>query len=106
MLWTLLIWVVVGLVMMTVVWPIAVLVRAAKKGYDLERYMKCMSAVLDEDDADTKARYNGFERFILRVFHNVMWPHKLIWITREFVPKIDERHIDLMIEKIQKGEHA
>ena len=106
MLWTLLIWVVVGLVVMGAVWPMVVLTRAAKNGYNLELYMDCMVAVLEEDDAERKAEHNKFTLALLAVFHNVLWPYKLIWLTRKFVPKFDERHIDLLIEKIQKGEQA
>lgn len=106
MLWTLLIWVVVGLVMTVVVWPIGVIVRAAKNGYDLEHYMKCMVTVLDEDDADTRARYNVIKRFVLAVVHNVLWPNKIIYLTREFIPKFDELYLDLTIEKLKNGEHA
>ena len=106
MLWTLLIWVVVGLVMMSVVWPIGVLARADKNGYDFERYMKCMVTVLDEDDADTKARYNVIKRFIFAVLANVFWPNKIIYLTREFIPKFDELYIDLTLESLKKGEHA
>ena len=106
MLWTLLIWVVVGLVMMVVVWPIGVYVRAVKNGYDLERYMECMCIVLDEDDADTKAIYNVIKRFVFPVLANVFWPYKIVYITREFIPKFDELYLDLTIEKLKNGEHA
>ena len=106
MLWTLLIWVVVGLVVMCAVWPVMVLVRAARNGYDLEGYFKCMVDVLVEDDAEMKARNNKFILTVQAVFHNVLWPYKLIWMTRKFVPKFDERHVDLILEKLEKGEQA
>lgn len=106
MLWTLLIWVVVGLVVMSLVWPMMVLVRAHREGYDLKTYMDCMVAVLEEDDIEQQAKHNKFVLAVRMVFHNVFWPYKLIWLTRKFVPKFDERHIDLMIDKIQKGEQA
>lgn len=104
MLWTLLIWVVVGLVIMGAVWPAVVLMRAAKNGYNLELYMDCMVAVLEEDDIEREAKHNKYTLAILAVIHNILWPYKLIWLTRKFVPRFDERHIDLLIEKIQKGE--
>lgn len=104
MIWTLLMWVVVGLVAMSVVWPFTVLVRAARNGYDLKRYMDCMVAVFDEDDAEMEAKHSKFVRVLRMVFHNVLWPYKLIWLTKKYVPRFDERHIDLMIEKFQKGE--
>lgn len=106
MLWTLLIWVLVGLVVTCIVWPIIVLVRAAKNGYDLKCYMDCMIAVLEEDDAALKEKYSKFTFTVLPVVHNVLWPYKLIWLTKKFVPRFDDRHIDLMIERIQKGEQA
>ena len=106
MLWTLLIWVVVGLVMMAIVWPTLVLARAVRKGYDPNRYIKCMAEVLEEDDIEVETEHNVFVRFVFMVFHNVFWPYKLIWLTRKFVPRFDERHIDLTIEKIQNEEHA
>ena len=106
MLWTLLIWAIVGLVVTSIVWPIGVLVRAAKNGYNLECYMDCMLEVLEDDDAELKEKYNRFERFMLAVFHNALWPYKLIWLTRKFVPRFDERHVDILLEKIREGEHA
>lgn len=106
MIWTLLIWVVVGLVFMGAVWPFMILVRAAKNGCDLKRYLDCMVEVLEEDDIELEAKHNRFVRFIMAVFHNVFWPYKLIWLTRKFVPKFDARHVDLILEKIQKEEHA
>lgn len=106
MLWTLLIWVVVGLVMMSVVWPIMVLVRAARNGYNLELYLDSMNTVLDEDDAERKSKHSKFVLVALAVFHNVMWPYKLIWLTNDFVPKFDELYVDLVLEKLEKGEQA
>ena len=106
MLWTLLVWVVVGLVVMSLVWTGFVLVRAAKNGYDLEGYLDCMFMVMEEDDIERQSKHNKFVLGLIAVFHNVLWPYKLIWLTRKFVPKFDERYIDLLIEKIQKGEQA
>ena len=106
MLWTLLIWVVVGLVTMSAVWPFIVLVRAAKNGCDLELYLSGMAMVLTEDDIKKEAKDTKFVRFILAVFHNVLWPYKLIWLTRDFVPKFDDRYVDLVLEKLEKGEQA
>ena len=106
MLWALLIWVVVGLVVMCLAWTVFVLARAAKNGYDLEDYLDCMNMVMEEDDIERQSKYNKFVLTLIAVFHNVLWPYKLIWLTRKFVPKFDERYIDLLIEKIQKGEQA
>jgi hypothetical protein len=106
MLWTLLIWVVVGLVMMSMVWPIAVLVRAAMHKYDLELYLDAMDAVLEEYDAEMEAKYNRFVLAMKAAFHNAMWPYKLIWLTRKFIPRFDDRYVDLVLEKLDEGEHA
>ena len=106
MLWTLLIWVVIGLVMMAVVWPIAMLVRAYRNGFDLELYLVAMSEVLNEDDAEKAAKHSKFRRIVSMVFHNVFWPNKLIWLTKDFMPSFDERYADLVLERLEKGEHA
>lgn len=106
MIWTLLIWVVVGLVMVSMIWPIGVLVRAAMHKYDLELYLDAMNAVLEEDDAEREAKYSKFVLTMKAAFHNVFWPYKLIWLTRDFTPKFDERYIDLMLEKLEEEEYA
>ena len=106
MFWTLLIWVVLGLAMMSAVWPMVVLVRAARNGYDLELYLSGMVSVLEEDDIEKEAKDGKFVRFILAVCHNVLWPYKLIWLTRDFVPRFDERYVDLVLEKLENEEHA
>ena len=106
MMWTLLIWVVVGLVVMSAVWPMMVLVRAHREGYDLKTYMDCMVAVFEEDDIEQQAKHNKFALAVIMVFHNIFWPYKLIWLTREFIPKFDELYIDLTLESLKKGEHA
>lgn len=106
MLWTLLIWVVVGLVVMCAVWPVMVLVRAARNGYDLKGYLDCMLAVLEEDDIEMNAKHNKFTLAVRAVFHNVLWPYKLIWLTKKFVPRFDERYENLILEKLEKGEQA
>lgn len=105
MLWALLIWV-IGLATYGFAWVFMVLVRAAMNGYDLELYLDVMYVVSDEDDAEMKAKYNKFVRAVLMVFHNVLWPYKLIWLTKKFVPRFDKRYADLVLEKLEKGEHA
>lgn len=106
MIWTLLIWVIVGLVTMSVVWPFMVLVRAARNGYDLKLYLDAMDAVMEEDDAEREAKYSKFVLTVKAVFHNILWPYKLIWLTKEFVPKFDERYVDLVLEKPETEEQA
>lgn len=103
MLWALLIWV-IGLVTYGFVWVFAVLVRAAKNGCDLDLYMEAMDAVSDEDDVEMKAKYNKFVYAVLVMYHNIIWPYKLIWLTKKFIPRFDERYEDLVLEKLEKGE--
>lgn len=105
MIWALLIWV-IGLATYGFAWVFMVLVRAAMNGYDLELYLEVMNVVSDEDDAEMKAKYSKFGRVIRMVYHNVLWPYKLIWLTKKFVPRFDERYADLVLETLEKGEHA
>lgn len=103
MLWALLIWV-IGLVTYGFVWTYMVLVRAAMRKYDLELYLEVMNAVCDEDDAEMRAKYSKFIRAIRVVYHNILWPYKLVWLTKKFVPRFDERYADLMIENLKTEE--
>lgn len=105
MIWALLIWV-IGLAAYGFAWTFMVLVRAAMNGYDLELYLEVMNVVSDEDDAEMKAKYSKFGRAIRIVYHNVLWPYKLIWLTKKFVPRFDERYADLVLEKLEKVEQA
>lgn len=103
MLWALLIWV-IGLVTYGFVWVFTILMRAAMRGYDLELYLEVMNAVFDEDDAEMRAKYSKFIRVISVVYHNILWPYKLVWLTKKFVPRFDERYADLMIENLKTEE--
>lgn len=105
MLWSLLIWVVVGFVA-TFLWPGMVLVRAERNGYELDVYAYVVNTLLDEHNAEMKGKYNPVVYFVLMVFYNVLWPYKLAWFTKNLVPKCDEYYEDLVLEKLEKGEHA
>lgn len=96
----------VGLVTYGFVWVFMVLVRAYRNGYNLELYLDVMDAVSDEDDAEMKSKYSKFVYIVRIVFHNVLWPYKLIWLTKKFLPRFDERYADLVLEELEKGEHA
>ena len=100
MILALLIWV-IGLVTYGFVWVFMILVRAAMRGYDLELYLEVMNAVSDEDDAEMRAKYSKFIRAIRVVYHNILWPYKLVWLTKKFVPRFDERYADLVLEKLE-----
>ena len=106
MILALLIWVVIGFVATCLVWPIVVLTRAVMNKYNSELYFDGMMAVLEEDDAELEAKYNKFKMFALAALHNVLWPYKLVWLTMKFLPRFDERYLDLVFEKLEKEEHA
>lgn len=104
--WTLLIWAVMGLVM-PYLWTAAVFGRAIMNGYDLDLFDKAVSTVLKEYDAETMAKYNKFERIVLTLVHNhLLWPYKLVWLTRDYMPAFDKRYEDLVHEVIENGEGA
>lgn len=105
MLWTLLIWAVIGFAS-HYVWTLMVLVRAVRNGYDTDLYFEAMNAVSDEHDAWAKNKYKPVVRIILITVHNLLWPYKLIWLTRDYVPEFDERYENLILEKLEKGESA
>ena len=98
MLWTLLIWVIVGFAM-SYVWAGLVFVRAFRNNYDIDLYDRAVEKVLDEM---LIGMYDGGNKivFLLKwTSQTIAWPAKLMWLTKTAIPVIDEVYTDLVLGK-------
>ena len=90
----LIVYLVVGLVVQAIGFPIATLIRGHKKFRNAVLYMTIAAEVLEKINFEARHNMNSFKRYLLIVLNNVVWPYKLYWATKDLIPLVDKACID------------
>lgn len=90
----LIIYLVVGLVVMVIGWPIYVIIRAYRKCRYFDLYLDIGLEALHKYDLGISQNMNRFKRHILMILWNVVWPYKLYRFNKDLIPIMDKAYMN------------